>query len=446
VAWNGLVFTGTAAGEFGIRGRVMAFDAATGREVWRFYTIPNGDEAGADSWANKEWAKHGGGGSWSSVTIDPSNGEIFIPVGNPVPDFTPSDRPGQNLFANCVVVLDALSGKLKWWYQTKADDPQDNDLAAAPILYRDSKYRERVAAAGKDGYLHIIDRDTHKLVVKTAVTTVDAKQLPPSPNGVHMCPGAAGGVEWNGPAFDPVLNSLFVGAVDYCSIFKSNPGSTYVPGGLNYGGTWTPGSAPATGWISALDADTGKIRWQYHAVAPVLSGITPTAGGIVMGGDNAGNFLIFNSANGDVIKKIETGGSLSGGVITYDVAGTQYVAFTSGNISRTVFGATGRPTIIVMAVPDARAASSGGARMPDAQHGRQLFYGMCAGCHGSDGKNIVLNGNDLTTVGQRKSVAELIAWIKNPKPPMPKAFPEPMQPSEEADLLDVATFLHAWPK
>jgi PQQ-dependent dehydrogenase (methanol/ethanol family) len=446
VVWNGLVITGTVAGEFGIRGRVIAFDAQTGREVWHFYTIPVGNDEGADTWINTKWNEHGGGGTWSSFTIDPSTGELFIPVGNPVPDFTPADRPGTNLFSNSVLVLDAVTGRLKWWYQLKTNDAQDHDLGAAPLLYLDAKRQERVAAAGKDGYLHIIDRNTHKLIAKTAVTTVDAKQQTPSLAGVRMCPGPVGGVEWNGPGFDPQNQTLFVGSIDYCAIFKSNPGSTFVPGTLNYGGTWSPTSEPTTGWITAVNAENGKVKWKYHAEAPVVSGITPTAGGIVLAGDNAGNFLVFNSLTGEVIKKLATGGSLSGGVITYEQKGKQFVAFTSGNISRTVFGAAGRPSIMIMAIPTPAGSALSRERVPDVDHGRQVFYGMCAGCHGADGKNISINGNDLTTVKQRMSLEQILAWLKNPKPPMPKIFPEPMQPSEEADLRDVALFVHEWPK
>jgi alcohol dehydrogenase (cytochrome c) len=447
IAWNGLIITGTVAGEFGIRGRVMAFDAATGREVWHFYTIPTGKEAGAQTWINTQWNDHGGGGTWSSFSLDPDSAEVFVPVGNPVPDFTPGDRPGQNLFSNCVLVLDALSGRLKWWYQTKANDAQDHDLGAAPLIYRDRNSQERVAAAGKDGYLHIINRTNHQLVAKTPVTTVDAKQQAPSTSGVRMCPGPVGGVEWNGPGFDPQNQTLFVGAIDYCAVFKSAPGWRFVPGGLNYGGTWSPTADTATGWITAVDAETGKVKWKYHAEAPVVSGITPTAGGIVMGGDNAGNFLVFNSVTGEVLKKFPSGGSLSGGLITYEQKGRQLIAFTSGNISRTVFGAAGRPSILIMALPAAPAGSPATqTRVPDVEHGRQVFYGMCAGCHGSDGKNILINGNDLTTVKQRMSVEQIIAWIRNPKPPMPRIFPEPLQESEQADLRDVATFLHDWPK
>jgi len=446
VAWNGLVITGIAASELGIRGRIMAFDAATGREVWRFYTIPVGKDVGAETWIDTNWNKHGGGGTWSTFTVDPGTGEIFAPVGNPVPDFSPTDRPGQNLFSNCVVVLDALTGQLKWWYQTKPSDSQDHDLAAAPVLYEDRGQQQRVAAAGKDGYLHIIDRSSHELIVKTAITTVDEQQRAPSTSGVRMCPGILGGVEWNGPGFDPEHELLFVGAVDFCVIYKSVPGSPFAPGGSNMGGSWSPQIEPATGWITALDATTGAIKWRYHAEAPVLSGITPTAGGVLFGGDNAGNFYVFNSVTGEVLKRIPTGGALAGGMITYEVSAKQYVAFTSGNASRNVWGAAGRPSIVIMAVPDSGESNLPPSHATASEHGRQLFNSMCAVCHGVDGTNISINGSDLPTVTRRMSVEQIVAWVRNPVPPMPKVFPEPLQKSEEAELSDIAMFLHEWPQ
>jgi alcohol dehydrogenase (cytochrome c) len=150
ISWNGLVIVGTAVGEFGIRGRVMAFDALSGREVWRFNTIPSDDEVGADSWENKGSAKFGGGGTWSTFSIDQSTGELFIPVGNPEPAFSGSDRPGKNLFTNSVVVLDASTGKLKWWYQLIPNDSLDYDLGAAPMLFN-TRNGPMLAAATKDG-------------------------------------------------------------------------------------------------------------------------------------------------------------------------------------------------------------------------------------------------------------------------------------------------------
>lgn len=439
IAWNGLVITGTAVGDLGARGRIVAYDALSGREVWRFDTVPTGTQRGADTWRNTSWAQHGGGGTWSTFTIDPVTGELFAPVGNPAPDFTPADRPGDNLFTNSVVVLDARTGKLAWWYQLAPNDGLDHDLAAAPMLFRNGRNQEMVAAAGKDGYLHLIVRDTHGLQIKTAVTTVDSKLAVPTREGIRSCPGIAGGVEWNGPAFDPVRMTIFVGAVDYCAIFKNDPGSNWAPGLTSYGGSWMPLPDPSTGWVTAVDADTGKVRWKFHAEAPVIGGITPTAGGIVLAGDNAGNFYVLNSDSGAVLRKIPTGGSVSGGVVTFEQNAKQYIAFTAGNTSVGVFGAVGRPSIVVMTSKNASSAVTAESGAPDAARGKGVFMTSCVGCHGSDGKNI--DGFDLSTVKSRMSLDQLEKWITNPLPPMPHVFPDPLDSDDERDIRDIAAYL-----
>jgi alcohol dehydrogenase (cytochrome c) len=441
IAWNGLVIVGTAPSELGIRGRIVAFDTVSGREAWHFNTVPSKGEKGAGTWKNDKWREHGGGGSWSTFTIDPGTGELFVPVGNPTPDFSRSDRPGENLFTNSVVVLDANTGRLRWWFQFTPDDGLDHDLAAAPVLFRSSLGEQRLAAAGKDGYLQIIDRRTHGLLSKTPVTTVDPTTQYPTTQGVRACPGITGGVEWNGPAFDPTQMTIVVGAVDWCTIYKTEPGTKWAIGQSNYGGSWSPGSDAPTGWITALNADTGAVRWKYHAEAQVVGGITPTAGGITLAGDNAGNFLVFETSTGKLLNQIKTGGSISGGVITYAVDGKQYIAIASGNASRGAFGTAGRPTIIVMALPT---NESPGAvpRREDAVNGRSLYLANCGLCHGADGRNV--QGIDLQTVKERKSARQLIDWIKNPVPPMPKVFPEPMDADDEADICDIAAYLRHW--
>ena len=441
IAWNGLVIVGTAASDFGIRGRIIAYDASSGREVWSFHTVPLGKERGADTWKDSNWAKHGGGGSWSSFAIDPTNGELFVPIGNPVPMFAPGDRRGANLFTDSVVVLDGKTGKLKWWYQLDPSDGLDHDLGAAPMLFRTSRNKEMVAAAGKDGYLYIIDRDSHRLQTKTAVTTVDPKPVVPTPAGVKVCPGLLGGVEWNGPAFDPKRMTIFVGAVDYCSIVKGVPGSKWEPGGLAFGGSWTPVvDPPPTGWVTAIDANTGKVRWKLHTDAPVLSAITATAGGIVLAGDNAGNFYILNSDNGSVIKKIQTGGALAGGVVTYEQNNRQYIGFTTGNVSKSVFGAVGHPSIVVMTTHATSKVAAANDAAPDPRRGAVL-YRSCMPCHGPDGKNI--GGFDLSAIHSRMNTDQLRAWIKNPAPPMPHVFPEPLDEQDERDVRDIAAYLES---
>lgn len=442
IAWNGLVIVGTSGGEFGIRGRIMAFDALTGREIWPFNTIPIGDEVGADTWGDSNWAAHGGGGTWSSFALDPMTAEVFAPIGNPVPDFAPTDRPGANLFTNSVLVLDARTGELRWWYQLQANDDHDHDLGAAPMLFRNSRHENMVAAAGKDGLLHIVDRASHKVRFKVPVTTVDTKRKTITPEGTRVCPGPAGGVLWNGPAFDPKRMTIFVGAVDLCMTIKSAPGSKFVPRGLNFGGEVVPSNETPTGWVTAVDVNTGNVRWKYRSETPVLGGVTPTAGGIVMTGDNAGNFLVFDSENGKLLLKQPTGGAIAGGVVTYLRDGKQYVAFTSGNVSPASFGSVGRPSVIIMSLPMKASLSKAAAVSPDPARGKQIYAQLCSGCHGPEGNRVA--GKELKSAKSRMSVEQLAAYIMNPAGSMPKLFPEPRTADDERDIRDVAAFVAGW--
>ena len=446
LAWNGLVIVGISGGEFGIRGRILAYDVMTGREMWRFDTIPVGKEVGADTWGDGKWAPHGGGATWSTFTLDPATDELFAPIGNPVPDFAPMDRRGANLFTDSALVLDARTGQLRWWYQLQSNDDHDHDLAAAPLLFRNTRHESLMAAAGKDGLLHVVDRATHVALFKVPVTTVDTERKAVTREGVKVCPGPAGGVLWNGPAFDPQRMTIFVGADDLCITLKSESGTSYVPRGLNFGGGAAVGREPATGWVTAVNADTGAVRWKYHDAAPVLAGVTPTAGGIVMTGDNSGNFLVFDSGSGRLLFKYATGGALAGGVVTYARKGRQYVAYTSGNNSPASFGAVGRPTLVVMSLSAQRsgpvAASPGRSKATDGAHGREVYVEACAGCHGPNGDKVT--GRDLRTVGQRMSPAAVASFILTPAAPMPKVFPSPRTAEDERDLKDVAAFVAGW--
>ena len=446
LAVNGVVYMGVGGSDLGIRGHVMAYDAATGRELWRFYTIPMGKDIGAETWKRPETAKTGGGGIWGAMTLDVSAGELFVPVGNPWPDIDSAYRPGENLFTNSVVVLDARSGALKWWHQVAPGDWMDLDLTAAPVLFR-SGTRDFVAIGGKDGYLTVLDRDTHKVAYRTPVTTVEHIHKAPKPEGSRLCPGYAGGVEWNGPALDPVNQNLIVGAVDVCFIVKLKANATYKPGEADWGGTVEP-DGPATGWITAVNRDTGEVRWKYHAEKPVVAGITPTAGGITFAGDLAGNFLAFNSKTGDLVHKTKAGGAMAGGVVTYEVAGRQYVAFAAGNISRNAFGDLGLPSVVIMAlnpsgaaqkldVTGSAAAASGPAGAPNLANGRKLYGQICMSCHGPDGNMIA--DHKLQNLRPRKDMAATIAYIKEPKAPMPKLFPDLIN---EQSVIDVANYLH----
>ncbi|MES0172577.1 PQQ-binding-like beta-propeller repeat protein [Mesorhizobium sp. M0006] len=350
VAWGGLVFTAIAGGDWGVRGRIMAFDAETGREVWRFNTIPTGAEFGADTWKNAKSALTGGGGVWTTMTLDVGTGELLVPVGNPAPDMNAEYRPGDNLFTNSIVSLDARTGKLLWHHQHKKNDSIDHDMSAAPTVFRDPNIRDIIAYAGKDGQLVALDRSTKEKIYTTPVTTVENIDAVATEKGVHVCPGLNGGVEWNGLGYDPKQNTLFAGAVDWCSVFKKGP-AKYIQGDLFFGGEAVMDEA-AAGWVTAVDASNGKVKWKYKTDKPVVSGITPTAGGLVFAGDTSGKFFAFDSETGKPLYTQGTPGMIAGGVITYSIKGKQYVAFTSGNVSRLTFGELGDPTVIVLALPN----------------------------------------------------------------------------------------------
>ena len=434
LAWGGVVYMAISGSELGARGRVMAYEAQTGRELWRFNTIPMGKEVGAATWKRPKTARTGGGGVWGSMSLDVTTGELFVPVGNPWPDIDKAYRPGSNLFTDSIVSLDARTGALQWWHQVTPEDWEDMDLVAAPVLYRDSQARDLLVFAGKDGYVRGIDRDTRQEVFHTPVTTIETGPAMPSTAGVRACPGYAGGVEWNGPALDRLNNTLVTGSVDVCFIVKLGT-TKYSATVANFGGTVEP-DGPATGWVTAVDAETGQVRWKYHAEKPVVAGVTPTAGGVTFTGDLNGNLLVFDSKSGELVNKVQTGGALAGGVVTYEAGGRQYVAFASGNVSRNAFGALGIPSVVIMGLAGS-ASGNGGAVATANAKGRKVYEQVCASCHGPDG-NLVA-GHALSTLKGRRDRAATLAYIKDPKPPMPRMYPNLL---DEQSLEAVTSYLY----
>ncbi len=418
LAWGNRIYMGIAGSDLGARGRVLAFDATTGEEIWRFNTIPMGDETGAETWERPETAKTGGGGVWGAMSLDVSTGELFVSVGNPWPDIDMGYRPGDNLFTNSVVVLDAASGELKWWHQVSPSDWLDYDLTAAANLYRIGN-RDYMAIGGKDGYISVVDRDTHNLVFRTPVTTIQTAPERPSREAVRVCPGLAGGVEWNGPALDRLNNTLVVGAVDICFMMMLGD-YEHVPGRVDF----PEGMAPvgeASGWITSMSAETGEILWQHHMGRPMVAGVTPTAGEITFAGDLGGNFYAFDSANGDILFQKDMGGAMAGGVVTYEIAGKQYVALAAGNISRNAFGDVGFPSVVIMTLDPSAPARSLNLTTSEGQDARRLYSQVCSSCHGVDGNFIA--DHRLSDIAARMTLDEVTEKIRNPANPMPALYP-----------------------
>ncbi len=441
--YQGLLIMGAAGGDWGIRGRVMAFDQETGREVWRFYTIPRGDEAGADTWVIADSARIGGGGTWTTYTLDISAGEVFVPVGNPAPDLQPDKRPGENLYTDSLVVLGAHTGKLKWYHQLLSNDGQDLDLGAAPVLYYNEKGERMVAFGSKDGYVYAINRETLQRVFKTQVTTIKNAGVAPTAEGIEVCPGPLGGVEWNGPALDKQNGTLVVGSVDWCATLATPEEFRYQPGQFALAGTFEFHDS-STGWLHALDASTGEVRWKRQTAGPQVAGITPTAGGVIFSGDMAGNFFALDSETGKTLYETKVTGGLAGGVITYMRDAKQYVAFVSGNVSRLTFGDAGSPTLNIYtlggggasAVAKTAAAPASAIGAADANAGKITYARVCAMCHGMRGEGAT--GPALKGIKARMDEQRIVEWIKNPSSKMPKLYPTLLN---EQKVLDVAAYL-----
>ena len=350
-----LVIYGPAGGDWGSKNWVGAFKLDTGEQVWRFNLIPDANEPGAETWTNPQSREHGGGALWTPLSLDAEKGILFVPVGNPAPDFYREVRPGTDLYTDSVVALDVKTGKLLWYDKFVAIDMHDWDLSqVSPIFRAQAKGKERnlLTVSGKDGFLRMVDRDSRELLYEMPITTRKNADQEPTVSGVHICPGLLGGVEWSGPALDPKNNTLFVVSVDWCGIFKKMASPPQFA--LNthyYGGSVTPDArAQAKGWLFAIDAGTGEVRWCRQWPTPLVAGLTATSGGMLFTGDLDNNFLAIDAHNGKTLYSFNTGGSIGGSVISYELDGKQYAATSSGVISG-FFGGSGTSAVIIFALP-----------------------------------------------------------------------------------------------
>jgi alcohol dehydrogenase (cytochrome c) len=359
IAWQGLVFVGNAGGDFkGGKGHMYALDAKTGKIVWQFFLVPKaegdtvrGPEGTSpldnSTWKNVSGAPISGGGTWTSTTLDPASGLLYVPVGNPAPDYDNSVRQGNNLFTGSVVVLDARTGAYKNHFQLVPRDWHDWDVSNPPALIKTAGGKRLMAVSPKDGHLYGFDLADNNLLYRTPVTRIENVEEPFAVDkDVHFCPGAAGGEEWNSPGYDPLTNLIFTGDTDWCTTVKLQTREEVVasaPGQFWTGErTFNPADAFGQfsrsdgywgGWLHAVDADTGVWKWRLKSNYPIMGAVTPTAGGLVFFGDMGGNFYALDAANGQKLWGKKIGGAIGGGVITYAVNGAQKVAVATGYVS-----------------------------------------------------------------------------------------------------------------
>jgi PQQ-dependent dehydrogenase (methanol/ethanol family) len=355
IAWNGMVFAGNAGGDIkGVKGRMYSLDAVTGKINWEFYLVPMspGDPTrgptgasplDSSSWSTPPGSPITGGATWTSYTLDPEKGLLYVPGGNPAPDFAIEARKGPDLYSGSVVVLDAKTGAYRDHYKIVPRDWHDWDVSSAPALIRTAGGLDLMIEAPKDGHLYGFNLADHALLYHPAVTRVENADMAFSPDKpVHFCPGSVGGAEWNGPAFDPVTNLILVGEVEWCTtvrvkaenkVLQIKPGQPWSgEDSINPYNTWGKQDPFGhwAGWVYAIDADTGQWRWRVKSNYPVQSGVTPTKGGLVFFGDMGGNFYALDAEDGHKLWGAQFGGAVGGGVIAYDAGRGERVAAATG--------------------------------------------------------------------------------------------------------------------
>lgn len=339
------VVVGIAGGDYPSRCFVDAYDATTGKRLWRFYTTPEKGEPAAATWKG---ASHevGGGGTWLNGSYDPELNLIYWGTGNPNPDYDLGIRDGDNLYTDSVIALDPETGKLRWHYQFTPGDAWDYD-GVNEMVFADVSYQGRsvkaLLHADRNGHVYAIDRTNGKfLYAKPFVRVTWAKGFTPEGRpivdpaaiptyeGVRVCPGAAGGKEWNASAYDPAARLLFLPVIENCATFTNygaeakEKGLEPVPSGFRY----IPGEA--YGKVMALHADTFEVAWEVKTRTPMATGMLITAGGVLFTGDAEGEFIAYDAATGKKLWSYQTGSGMRSAPITYQLEGQQYVVMPSG--------------------------------------------------------------------------------------------------------------------
>lgn len=339
-----MVVTGIAGGEWGIRGYVDAYDAATGARRWRFYTIPDTGEKGVETWHGESY-KHGGGSTWITGTYDPELNLIYWGVGNPGPDMDGDGRAGDNLFTCSLVALDADTGKLKWYFQFTPHDVHDWDAVADPVLMDlpvGGKTVKVVAQANRNGYFYALDRTNGKLLAVKPYTKINWAQgigadgrpmmVPdrdPTAEGTLVCPGLSGGHNWEPTAYSPQTGLYYFGSTDGCEIFNKRKQEFVEGRQYQSGGSQRPPKELNGGSVIAVNPATGEIKWRYEMLKRP-TGLLATGGGLIFTGDSEGYLIAFDARTGKVLWHFQTGAEIKAPPVSYSLRGVQYIALAAG--------------------------------------------------------------------------------------------------------------------
>ncbi|NKB97061.1 MAG: PQQ-dependent dehydrogenase, methanol/ethanol family [Pseudomonadales bacterium] len=357
------VIVGVGGGEYGIRGYIVAYDAKTGEEAWKFYTIPGPGEPGHETWEGDDW-KYGGASVWVTGSIDPDLNLTYWGIGNPGPDWNAAQRPGDNLYSDSVVALDIDTGELKWHFQFTPNDGYDYDAVQVPVLV-DRQWQGKPAKlmlwANRNGYFYVLDRTNGKFLLGKPFVKVnwasglDENGRPvatPQPEGEPTWPGNQGGTNWYPPSYSPNTDLFYFAAWnDYATYYQAieqeyEPGSAFLGGGFTVRapvrGAPTIGigrTTPINNWTSevgygslkAIDPDTGEAVWTYDQFDVSDSGMLTTGSDLLFTGGREGYFHAIDAQTGELLWKVALGGQIVMAPVTYEVNGIQYVTVISGH-------------------------------------------------------------------------------------------------------------------
>ena len=342
------VIVGTSGGDDGVRGFVAAYDATSGKLAWRFWTIPGPGEFGSDSWPGTAYL-HGGGTTWMPGTYDAELNLIFWGTSNPSPDFEGRGRPGDDLYTDCLLALDADTGKLKWRFQFTPHDLFDYDGEETPILI-DAVYkgvpRKLLVQANRNGFIYVLDRASGKfLSAKPFVEKlnwakgIDADGRPirtdvqPTPEGTRVCPGYTGATNWFSPSYNESTRTVYFMALEQCQTYFSKPQPQSFKEGEAYYSTGVKGIAgePNKKFLIAFSLDSDSIAWKYPQVGTGRSsgGTMTTAGGLLFFGDDSDSFEAVDAQTGTPLWHFNTGQRMSASPMSYAMGGKQYVAIAA---------------------------------------------------------------------------------------------------------------------
>ena len=341
------IIVGISGGEFGIRGFLDAYDAKTGKRAWRFWTIPGPGEPGHETWGKNDHWQRGGAAMWVTGTYDAELNLLYWGTGNPGPDYNGDDRPGDNLYSDCVVALDPDTGKLRWHFQYTPHDLHDWDSNQVPVLVDaaiDGRARKLLVQANRNAFFYVLDRATGEFLrgaefaKQTWAKGLDARGRPilipgkePTAEGVLVYPGLEGAVNWPSPSYSPRTGLFYVqsledhGQVFYKLMSEYEPGQNFESGGTRN----VLGSEPY-GAVKAIEATTGKVRWEFRQQTSSNAAIVTTATDVLFSGTRDGHVYALHAKTGETLWRFQTGGAINGGAVTFLVDGRQRVAVAAG--------------------------------------------------------------------------------------------------------------------